>query len=261
MITSSSNSQIKNLIALQSKSKVRSSQEAFVTEGVKMFAETDPSSIVKVYVSESFYSSMSSKDEAFFKNFEYEIVSDKVLREAADTQTPQGILAIVKQPHYDFEQLICNPKANLILLEDLRDPGNMGTIIRTAEGAGVTGLIISKTSVDIFNPKVVRSTMGALYRVPFVYVEDFQDSLKRIQEENITIYASHLQANKFYDEETYEGKCGIIIGNEANGISEQSSSIANRLIKIPMEGKLESLNASVAAAILMYEVYRQRRNN
>lgn len=260
MITSSSNSQIKNLIALLKKAKTRNSQMEFVIEGIKMFEETDSSNLVKAYVTESFYRDRLQENPAYFDSFAYEIVADKVLCDAADTTTPQGILAIVKQPTYNYQELITHDEANLLLLEDVRDPGNMGTIIRTAEGAGITGVIISKESVDIFNPKVVRSTMGALYRMPFVYVEDFVGALEELKQQGITIYASHLAAKNYYDEEEYTNKTGIIIGNEANGISDEASKVATRLIKIPMEGKVESLNAGVAASILMYEVYRQKRN-
>lgn len=259
MITSSSNSQIKNLIALQKKAKNRNSQREFVIEGTKMFEETNPDILVKAYVTQSFYDDKISVNPSYFNSFDYEIVADKVLCEAADTTTPQGILAIVKQPVYEYQELINGEDANLLLLENVRDPGNMGTIIRTAEGAGITGIIISKESVDVFNPKVVRSTMGALYRMPFVYVEDFIGALEEMQSHGICIYASHLAATNYYDEEVYQSKTGIIIGNEANGISELASKRANRLIKIPMEGKVESLNAAVAASILMYEVYRQKR--
>lgn len=261
MITSSSNSQIKNLIALQKKAKSRNSQREFVIEGTKMFEETNSDILVKAYVTQSFYDDKSSINPSYFNTFDYEIVADKVLSEAADTTTPQGVLAIVKQPEYQYQDLINREDANLLLLENVRDPGNMGTIIRTAEGAGVTGIIISKESVDVFNPKVVRSTMGALYRMPFVYVEDFVGCLEEMKSKGICIYASHLAATNYYDEEVYQRKTGIIIGNEANGISEDASSKANRLIKIPMEGKVESLNAAVAASILMYEVYRQKRNS
>ncbi|WP_310605126.1 TrmH family RNA methyltransferase [Anaerosporobacter sp.] len=260
MITSSSNSQIKNLIALQKKAKIRNSQKEFVIEGIKMFEETDSDNLIKAYVTESFYNDKVQGNPSYFDSFAYEIVADKVLCEAADTMTPQGVLAIVKQPFYNYQELITHSEANLLLLEDVRDPGNMGTIIRTAEGAGVTGILISKESVDIFNPKVVRSTMGALYRMPFVYVEDFVGALEEMKKQGITIYASHLAAKNYYDEEVYTRKTGIIIGNEANGISKEASAAADCLIKIPMEGKVESLNAGVAASILMYEVYRQKRN-
>lgn len=260
MISSTSNPQIKNLIQLQKKSKARTEQEAFVIEGIKMFEESrDGGYLIKAYVTESFYEEKRTDDPDYFLDFTYEVVQDSVLKEASDTLTPQGIMAVVKKPLYNLEQMILNPSANLVLLEDIRDPGNLGTILRTAEGAGVTGIILSKTSVDMYNPKVIRSTMGAIYRMPFVYADDFKETLKQIKQNNITIYAAHLAATCDYDEVNYQGKCAIMIGNEANGLSDEIAQMSNHYIKIPMAGNVESLNAAIAAAILMYEVYRQKR--
>lgn len=260
MISSTANGQIKNLIQLQKKSKARVEQGIFVIEGIKMFEESrDGGYLVKAYVSESFYEEKITSYPDYFNGISYELVSDHVLNDAAETKTPQGIMATVKMPAYTLEQLIKNDSANLMLLEDIRDPGNLGTIVRTAEGAGITGIILSKTSVDMYNPKVIRSTMGAIYRMPFVYVEDFIETLQVLKENDITIYAAHLKGSKYYDEIEYEDKCAIMIGNEANGLSDESSSLASKYIKIPMCGQVESLNAAVASAILMYEIYRQRR--
>lgn len=260
MISSTSNSQIKNLIQLQKKSKARNEQGAFVIEGIKMFEESrDGGYLIKAYVSESFYQEKMNEEPRYFEGFSHEIVLDSVLKEAADTLTPQGIMAIVKKPEYNFERMISDTNANLVLLEDLRDPGNLGTIVRTAEGAGVTGIILSKTSVDMYNPKVIRSTMGAIYRMPFIYVDDFTEAINQIKKRSVKIYAAHLSATKNYDEVDFIDKTAILIGNEANGLSDEISNLADKYIKIPMEGNVESLNAAIAAAILMYEVYRQRR--
>jgi TrmH family RNA methyltransferase len=151
------------------------------------------------------------------------------------------------------------PDACLLLLEDIRDPGNLGTMIRTAEGAGITGIIFGDATVDIYNPKVIRATMGSIYRVPFYQAEDFYKTLEQIKARGITIYAAHLSGMPYDIEDNFQGKCAFLIGNEANGLSERASGQADKLIKIPMAGKVESLNAAVAAAILMYEAARQRR--
>ena len=267
MISSSSNQQIKNLIQLQTKAKARNKEKVYVIEGIKMFEEVcdcKDAKLIKAFVAESFFETLSSQKNDFYKKLlqqEYEVVSDKVFKEISETMTPQGILAIVKQPEYTLEQILSGDLINLIVLEDLRDPGNLGTIIRTAEGAGVTGIILSKASVDVFNPKVIRSTMGAIYRVPFVYVEDIQDTLQKLKEKQITMYATHLHATHYYDEVTYGNKTAVLIGNEANGLSKESAEQSDELIKIPMEGKVESLNAGVATAIMIYEIYRQRRKH
>lgn len=260
MISSISNGQIKNIIQLQKKSKARAEQGAFVIEGIKMFEESVTfGKLVKAYVSNSFYEEKVLEAPDYFKDIPYEIVEDTVLKEASDTLTPQGIMAIVKKPEYNLEDMLQDPNANLVILEDLRDPGNLGTILRTAEGAGVTGIILSKTSVDMYNPKVIRSTMGAIYRMPFVYVEDLKEAIVKVKEHYISIYAAHLSADCYYDEVDYKGKSAILIGNEANGLSDEITQMATKYIKIPMEGNVESLNAAIAAAVLMYEIYRQKR--
>jgi TrmH family RNA methyltransferase len=259
MISSLSNPKIKNLMKLQKKAKIREEQNAFVIEGIKMFYEIPKDNIIEAYVSESFYNQTRNENERLFIDYKVEILQDSVFKEVSETQTPQGILAIVKMPSYDFVDIINEENANLIILEDLRDPGNLGTIIRTAEGAGVTGVVISKGSVDIYNPKVIRSTMGSIYRMPFVYVEDIVQAIKEMKKKGIIIFAAHLSGNKFYDEEDYTKKCGILIGNEANGLTDDTAALSDCYVKIPMSGSVESLNAAIAASILMYEVYRQKR--
>lgn len=260
MISSSSNGQIKNLMQLQKKAKARNEQDVFVIEGIKMYEEVPKDKVVKVYISESLYNDILLKySEEYFNNVSYEVVKDTVFKEVSDTITPQGIMAIIKKQHYDLEDILNQEAANLVILEDLRDPGNLGTIIRTSEGAGVTGIILSKSCVDLYNPKVIRSTMGSIYRMPYIYVEDLKDTLEKAKKYGVALYAAHLAGRMNYDKEDYTKKCGILVGNEANGLSEEIAGLADRYIKIPMEGRVESLNAAVAAAILMYEIYRQRR--
>ena len=259
MISSNSNVQIKNLAKLQKNARTRKEQNAFVTEGRKMFEEARELGIViRAYASESYLAQLSVSESDYFKNVEYEVVSDKVFREVSDTMTPQGILAIVKKTSYTLEDFLKNPMINLLLLEDLRDPGNLGTLLRTAEGAGMTGVIMSKETVDLYNPKVVRSTMGSIFRIPFLYVEDFQHTLKELQSEGISIIATDLQGKRNFTEELYPDKSAIIIGNESKGISDATRQQADILVRIPMCGKLESLNASVAGGLMMYELHRQR---
>lgn len=266
MISSSSNQQIKNLIQLQTKAKVRNKEKQYVIEGIKMFEEVvycKDAKLIKTFVSESYYQQLFNENKTLYQtlsNIEMEVVSDKVFKEISETMTPQGILAIVSQPEYNLFDLLKKEEVNLVVLEDLRDPGNLGTIIRTAEGAGVTGIILSKASVDVFNPKVIRSTMGAIYRVPFVYVEDIKETIELLKEKQITLYATHLHTQKYYDEVEYGNRTAVLIGNEANGLTEASAMACDVLVKIPMEGQVESLNAGVATAIMMYEIYRQKRS-
>lgn len=257
MITSTSNSQVKYLLQLQKKSKVRNEEKVFIVEGLRMFREVSKKDVEKVYISESLYNK--KKLELNLEQFPVEILSDNVFAYVSDTKTPQGILCIVKQKIYDIEKLLKIKNAHFVVLDNLQDPGNVGTIIRTAEGAGVDAVFMSRDCVDIYNPKTIRSTMGSIYRTPFLYVEDLCSLLYQFKEKGILSYAAHLQGEQSYDKEDYRGGTAILIGNEGNGLREEIVEIADRKVQIPMCGKVESLNAAIAASILMFEVYRQRR--
>lgn len=255
MITSASNGQIKEIEKLQKKAKHRQETGVFVVEGRKMVLEAGER-LKKAYLSETYYETYGVSE---LGSCEYEIVTDSIFKGISETITPQGILGLVEMPEYTLEELLNGERKQLLLLENLRDPGNLGTIIRTAEGAGITGVILSRETVDIFNPKVIRSTMGSIYRVPFLYTDDFLGTLEELKEQGIILYAAHLKGTKDYDKEEYGEKTGVLIGNEANGLTDAAADYADRLVKIPMEGQVESLNAAIAATVFMYEIYRQRR--
>ncbi len=260
MISSSNNGQIKYISLLQKKARARKEEKAFVVEGIKMFEESrTQGNLIKSYFSEKFYNNKLKDEPDYFQGLSYEIIRDSVFKKLSETSTPQGVLAIVEKPKYDISKIINNTNASLLLLENILDPGNLGTMARTAEGAGFSGIILSNDSVDMLNPKVVRSTMGAIYRMPFVYVKDFEGTLKEIQKNNIPIYAAHLEGARYYDEVKYPKRSGILIGNESNGLKDNIAKIADGMIKIPMKGNVESLNAAVAAAIIMYEIARQNK--
>lgn len=251
IITSTSNEQIKNIIQLKEKSKVRKQKKQYVVEGVKMFSEVPKENLKGVYVSESFLKENKGK----LQEADFQVVSDSVFKKISDTVTPQGVLAVVAQSTKTLDELLNNRKKNkscIVVLDRLQDPGNLGTIIRTAEGAGVSGIVMSSDCADIYNPKVIRSTMGSVFRVPFVVVEDLPDAVEQMKACGITTYAAHLQGED-YNKGVFGKDIALLIGNEARGLSEEISDKADQFIRIPMEGKVESLNAAVAAAILMYE--------
>lgn len=258
MITSASNGKIKTIQNLRKKSKYRKEEKLFIIEGTRLFQETPRHLLKEVYVSENAENSL--KDQLI--NIKYEVVSDNIFTSISDTTTPQGILAVVKQPCYSLEEILAKENPLLLILEDLQDPGNLGTIMRTAEGAGVTGILMTKGCVDIYNPKVVRSTMGSIYRMPFLYLEnqqEFVEIFRQLKEKNIITYGAALKESKDYDQYSYEKGTAFVIGNEGNGLSETALSNCEKYVKIPMCGQLESLNAAVASSILMYEAFRQRR--
>lgn len=222
-----------------------------------MFVEAPRDLLQHIYISESFYNK--KKLELTKLEMPYEIVADAVFKSISDTVTPQGILCIVKQMVYTRQQILAAEHPCYMILEDIQDPGNLGTILRTAEAAGVSAVIMSKGCVDIYNPKTVRSTMGSVYRVPFLYEEDLCGLLQEMKERNIAIYASHLQGSADYDKMSYIEGTAFLMGNESSGLSEELCQEAAHRIRIPMEGEVESLNVAVASSILMYEVCRQRR--
>ena len=209
-----------------------------------------------------------------------EVLSDPVFSYVSDTKNPQGILAIVKRLEYTMEDVLgknaskCEEKSgekeknpenhqirvpHVIVLDNLQDPGNLGTIFRTAEAAGATGILLSSDSVDVYNPKVIRSTMGSVFRVPFFYTDDLEQTVLDLKARGIRVFAAHLAGKNNYEQEDYTGNTAFLIGNEGNGLTEKLSDMADTWVKIPMEGKVESLNAAIAASILMFETARQRR--
>ena len=147
----------------------------------------------------------------------------------------------------------------LLILENVQDPGNIGTLFRTAEAAGAGGVIVSGDCADPYSPKVLRATMGAVFRLPFVISEDLPATLRKLQAAGTAVYAAHLKGEDLYTEAAFPEKCAFLLGNEGNGLSEEISALADRKIRIPMEGKTESLNVAVAGALLLYEARRQRQ--
>ena len=260
MITSVTNPKVKQVVLYQNKARERRKDSIFLVEGHKMFDEAPLEWIKEVFVSEKAASKLEqgSKTTIKLSRTGYELVSDEVMEKMADTQTPQGILTILRCPQYSEDELLRIPNGLFLILEDLQDPGNLGTIMRTSEGAGVDGIFMSKGTVDMFNPKTVRASMGSIYRVPFIQTDDLQEIMQKMKNNGIHTYAAHLAGQEYYTGYSFAGATAFLIGNEGNGLSDHLSKQADSYLKIPMEGKLESLNAAVATALLIYEAKRQR---
>lgn len=260
MITSSSNPRIKQVIQWQTKAKERRKDNVFLVEGFKMFEEAPTETVREVYVSEDALEKALGQPDIKSKldKTGYEVVTGDIFRKMSDTQTPQGILCVLKRPQYELEDMIKVEHPLLVVLENLQDPGNLGTIVRTGEGAGITGVIMSNQTVDIYNPKTIRATMGSIYRVPFIYVESLPDTVKFLRGKGIRTYAAHLAGKNYYDSFSFREGTAFLIGNEGNGLSDEVANSADAYLKIPMEGKVESLNAAIATSLLMYEAHRQR---
>ena len=255
MITSASNTRVKKVAALNQKAKERRQEGKYVVEGVKMFLEAQEEEIEEIYAVEGFQNAACMEKLA---GRPFETVSEEVFRKMSDTAAPQGILCVMRQKKYALADLLAAKNPLLMILEDIQDPGNLGTILRTGEGAGIGGVIMSRETADIYNPKTIRSTMGSIYRVPFVYVSSLEETAVQLKAAGIRLFAAHLKGKSWYDGEDYRKGSAFLIGNEGNGLREETAALADTYIKIPMEGRVESLNAAMASGILMYEAARQR---
>jgi len=185
------------------------------------------------------------------------VLPDKLFNEISDTETPQGVLSVARMKKYSIDEVMY-PDGLFIILDSVQDPGNMGTIIRTADAAGFTAVIALEGCVDVYNPKVLRSTMGSVFHIPVIQDGSPETSFSKLKSHGVKIYAAHLKGTVNYFELDVRRSAAFVIGNESKGISDRVASLADELVRIPMIGQAESLNASVAASLLMYESVRQR---
>lgn len=262
MITSTSNAKIKRIVQLRKKKKARDAEGVFLVEGIRMFREIPEKLLQEIYISESCEGKEGKeiRRRASACGIRPELVSDGVFAYLSDTQTPQGILCVVGQLSYSLEEVADASCPHMLVLDRLQDPGNVGTILRTAEGAGVTGILLDGECADIYNPKTIRSTMGSVFRMPFYYIQDLEEGIRYLKKRGICTYAAHLEGKRAYDEEDYRKPCAFLIGNEGNGLRPEIADLADTYIRIPMAGEVESLNAAIASAVLMFEAGRQRRS-
>ena len=255
MITSLSNPLVKQVSLLNKKASLRKEEGLFVVEGRRFAEEIPADRLERAFVTEAFRDT--AEGAALAERLHAETVSEAVLQKMSDTQSPQGILALVRMRETAPEEWGGGP---LLLLERVQDPGNLGTIFRTAEAAGAGGIILDEETADPYGPKVLRSTMGGIFRVPFRTVPRIRDEVKRLQQTGVRVYAAHLQGQTAFDRVKYPARCAFLLGNEGSGLSDEVSGLADEWIRIPMEGRAESLNVAVAGAQMLYEAYRQRRN-
>ncbi len=257
-ITSKENEFVKHVKKLKDK-KYRDINKEYVIEGIKLVAEAIQE---KAPIKQIILCDDCEKNATIPKDLMYEIakqecvyVTEKIFKYLSEVQTPQGILAIIEKNGQDIE--IDYTQDIIVALDDLQDPGNLGTILRTVDSIGLTQILVSKGTADVYNAKVVRSTMGAIFRVKIIECEDLKQTLKEIKKHKFKIVVSSLQTENTIYDISYNKKV-IVIGNEANGVELEIQELADEKIKIPMIGKTESLNASVATGIILYEYVRQK---
>ena len=284
VISSKDNEFIKHIKKLKDK-KYRDLNNEYIIEGIKIIEEAinEKANIKQVVICDDCEKTSNISKELMYEIARYECiyVTKKIFDSLTDVSNPQGILAIVEKNAVksktsniknseksetigvEEKEIIAENEIDynqdiIVALDDIQDPGNLGTILRTVDSIGINQILVSKGTADSYNPKVVRSTMGAIFRVRIIECEDLENTLKEIQKHNFEIVVTSLQTkNSIYDID-YKKKV-IVIGNEANGVEPKIQKIADKKVKIPMLGKTESLNASVATGIILYEYVRQKR--
>ena len=258
VISSKDNEIIKKIKSLKEK-KYRDIENCYIIEGIKLVKEAiaENAKIKQIVVCEDCINDGEIDTDTLYEIAKFDVVyvTEKVFKTITDVKTPQGIIAVIEKNNInskiDYNQDI------IIALDGVQDPGNLGTILRTVDSANLKQIILSKESADSYNPKVVRSTMGAIFRVNIIEADSLKDMLQEAKKNNFKVMVTPLDTkNSIYDVD-YSKKV-IVIGNEANGVSKEVQAIADEKVKIPMLGKTESLNASVAAGIMIYEYVRKK---
>lgn len=254
-IDSKNNETIKWLKKLQTKSKLRRTEGLYIVEGYKQIRELKQNRIHTLVVSDK-------KDVQEFKTLETVdiiMVEKNIFKEISTDPTPQGVLAVVKMEQHDFYSAKLSPEGIYLAIDSIQDPGNMGTMVRLCDAVGAKGIIVNKTTVDLYNPKVVKSTMGSLEHINVYVVDDLVEGLDHLRKLGIKSYGAYLDDSKYHFDYEYSGGVCFVIGNEGKGLSDAVIEAVDFRIKIPMPGQAESLNASVAASVLVYEALRQLR--
>lgn len=260
-ISSKDNSLIKHIKKLKDK-KYRNQYNEYIVEGAKIIGEAikENARIKQIIICDG-----CENNELIEANLKYELakyeciyVPNNIFKMLTDVENPQGILAVIEKSGKDNK---INYNADVIVvLDDVQDPGNVGTILRTIDSVGIKQVLVSKGTADVYNSKVIRSTMGAIFRVNVIECEDLKETLKELKKEKFKLTITSLEATKsIYDIEY--NKRVIVMGNEANGVSKDIQKIANEKVIIPMLGSTESLNVSIATGVILYEYVRQKLCN
>lgn len=248
-ITSTSNETIKYFISLNDK-KTRMNAKRFIVEGYHLVNEASKTNLLEAIISTD------EKELKKINNVKRYLVNDAIINKIATTKNPQNILGIVKMLDHNITNLLPIIKGNktkLIMLDDVNDPGNLGTIIRTAAGLGYDGIIMSPNTVDLYNEKVIRSTQGVMFKIPIIKA-NLQEVIKMLKKEKVFCIGTALTNAKDVKHITKKDKFAICLGNEAKGISKEVLDSMDENVKIAMKNDVESLNVSIAAGIIMYEM-------
>jgi len=259
-ILSAQNSRIKNLQKVFIKSKERKKQNLFVIEGARelSLALEGAYSLDSVFICPELFSKTAYRDiQAKIPSSILFEVSLQAYEKIAYREDSEGILAAVKSKSLTLNDLCLSGNPFIIVIESVEKPGNLGAILRTADAAKVDAVIVNDTLADVYNPNVIRSSVGCVFTVPLAIASP-SDTFSFLKENRIQIFAAELQASQWYQDTDFTQACALIMGTEAVGLSPFWLEHADARIKIPMRGKIDSLNVSVSTAILTFEAMRQR---
>lgn len=261
MIDSLQNEQVKQVASLQ-RHKAREEAQLFVVEGWRFVEEAvrRNAPITKVFVCQERENSAWEylHNKLCERKIPFEEVNKRVLRKMSATEEPQGILAVVRQTTYTWEDLQIDRNSVLLILDGIQDPGNLGTILRTALASGVSCVCLTPGTVDLYNPKVLRSTMGAIFSLVLLPGQQPDDILFFCQERGLRVFMGDIKGSSVYEAKLAEGPLALVVGNEGNGPSLSFRSAKTQCVTIPMAHDVESLNVGIATGILLYEIVRQR---
>ena len=261
MIESLQNEQVKYVVSLQ-RHKAREEAQLFVVEGWRFVEEAvrRNASIKKVFVCQE----RETLEWQFLhkrlgeRSIPFEEVSKRVLRKMSATEEPQGILAVVRQTTYTWSDLQIDRNSVLLIVDGIQDPGNLGSILRTALASGVRYVCLTPGTVDLYNPKVLRSTMGAIFFLVLLPDQQPEDILSFCQDRGLSVFMGDIQGSSVYHTKLTAGPLALVVGNEGNGPSSSFRSADVQCVTIPMSHDVESLNVAIATGILLYEIVRQR---
>jgi TrmH family RNA methyltransferase len=264
MLTSLENPKVKQFHSLKQK-KQRKADGKFLIEGVHLISEAMQAGLLdKVIYSEKVLKTFEGKDligKIIAADIPSEEASVKVISYLSDVENPQGVFASVNPKVSDLSDLLNNDDPLIVIACGIQDPGNLGTLIRTCDAAGCSGLIISQGTVDIYNDKVIRASSGSIFHLNIIKIDDIIDLIPSLKRRGIKVFSSVVGAQKDHYMVDWSGPIALIIGSEAQGIAKEIERLSDGSISIPMVGKVESLNAAVSGAIILYEAYRQREIN
>jgi len=260
LITSKQNQIVRHVRALHNK-KYREEHRQFFVEGIKLIREAvqEGASLSFLLYSDEFnFNEFISKSKEAFDHIKSYMLSARIFNDISDCSTPQGILAVVNRKITLIEETLRKEKYFLVLLDEVRDPGNLGTIIRILDAAGADGLVLLGSCADPYSPKTVRATMGSVFRVPVYEIDNSHEFFCNLRILNTHIMVGHIYGENLFSWKGGFDKIALVIGNESNGVSLKIRDMASSTVTIPMHGNTESLNAAAAAALMIYEVYRKK---